>query len=328
MNQKDSGVKCFYVAVGQKDSSVAGVIEILRKHGAMKYTTVIVSGASTPAPLQYVAAYAGTAMAEHYMYNGGHALIIYDDLSKQAAAYRELSLLMRRPPGREAYPGDVFYCHSRLLERSAKLSDELGGGSLTSLPIIETLEGEVSAYIPTNVISITDGQIYLQPDLFFAGVRPAMNAGISVSRVGGAAQIKAMKTVAGGLRLDLAAFRELEAFAQLGTELDAATQKQLDRGYRMVELLKQRQYRPMNGIDQVFSIFAGTRGYLDQVPVNEVPKWEDDFLAYLHAEHQPLWDKLAEKKALDDDLSAQIVKAITAFNERHGYVKKQVAVAV
>ena len=236
----------------------------------MDYTTVIVAGAASPAPLQYIAPYAGTAMAEYFMYKGQHALIIYDDLSKQAVAYRQLSLLMRRPPGREAYPGDVFYCHSRLLERSAKLSDELGGGSLTSLPIIETLEGEVSAYIPTNVISITDGQIYLQPDLFFAGIRPAMNVGISVSRVGGAAQIKAMKKVAGGLRLDLAAFRELEAFAQLGTDLDAATQSRLDRGYRMVELLKQPQYQPMHVIDQVMSIYAGTRGYLDEVPVKDV----------------------------------------------------------
>ena len=236
LNQKDTGVKCFYVAIGQKDSSVALVIEALRKYGAMDYTTVIVSGASTPAPLQYIAPYSGTAMAEHFMFNGQHALIVYDDLSKQAVAYRQLSLLMRRPPGREAFPGDVFYCHSRLLERSAKLSKELGGGSLTALPIIETLEGEVSAYIPTNVISITDGQIYLQPDLFFSGIRPAMNAGISVSRVGGAAQIKAMKNkkVAGGLRLGLASFRELEAFAQLGTDLDPETQGRLDRGYRTV----------------------------------------------------------------------------------------------
>ena len=221
-------------------------------------------------------------MAEYFMYSGGHALIVYDDLSKQAVAYRQLSLLMRRPPGREAYPGDVFYCHSRLLERSAKLSDELGGGSLTSLPIIETLEGEVSAYIPTNVISITDGQIYLQPDLFFAGMRPAMNVGISVSRVGGAAQIKAMKKVAGGLRLDLAAFRELEAFAQLGTDLDAATQSRLDRGYRMVELLKQGQYEPLNVVDQVLIIYAGTRGHLDKVPRNEVAAWEKEFL-HVHA---------------------------------------------
>ncbi|MEZ6101379.1 MAG: F0F1 ATP synthase subunit alpha [Pirellulaceae bacterium] len=316
LNQKDSGVKCFYVAVGQKDSSVAGVIEILRKHGAMEYTTVIVSGASSPAPLQYVAPYAGTAMAEYFMYKGEHALIVYDDLSKQAQAYRQLSLLMRRPPGREAYPGDVFYCHSRLLERSSKLSDALGGGSLTSLPIIETLEGEVSAYIPTNVISITDGQIYLQPDLFFAGIRPAMNVGISVSRVGGAAQIKAMKKVAGGLRLDLAAFRELEAFAQLGTELDAATQSQLDRGYRMVELLKQPQYKPMNVIDQVLSIYAGTQGYLDKIPVNQVPQWEQGFLEYIHSEQKDLWDKLNEQRALDDDSIAAIQAAIGEFQKR------------
>ena len=294
----------------------------------MDYTTVIMAGASAPAPLQYVAAYAGTSMAEHYMYNGQHALIIYDDLSKQAAAYRQLSLLMRRPPGREAYPGDVFYCHSRLLERSAKLSDERGGGSLTSLPIIETLEGEVSAYIPTNVISITDGQIYLQPDLFFSGVRPAMNAGISVSRVGGAAQVKAMKSVAGGLRLDLAAFRELEAFAQLGTELDAATQKQLDRGYRMVELLKQPQYQPMNVIDQVMSIYAGTRGFLDRVPVNEVPKWEKEFLAYIHREQQPLWDELSARQALDEELTKRLTAALNTFNERSGYAKELAAAAV
>ena len=280
VNQKGKGVKCFYVAIGQKDSSVALVIDALEKAGAMEYTTVIVSGASAPAPLQYVAPYAGTAMAEHYMFNGGHALIVYDDLSKQAVAYRQLSLLMRRPPGREAFPGDVFYCHSRLLERSAKLSDALGGGSLTSLPIIETLEGEVSAYIPTNVISITDGQIYLQPDLFFAGIRPAMNVGISVSRVGGNAQIKAMKKVAGGLRLDLASFRELEAFAQLGTELDPATQSKLDRGYRMVELLKQAQYQPMEVAEQIISIYAGTRGYLDEVPVDRVREFEVGLLQF------------------------------------------------
>ena len=244
----------------------------------MEYTTVIVSGASSPAPLQYIAPYAGTAMAEHFMWNKGHCLVVYDDLSKQAVAYRELSLLMRRPPGREAFPGDVFYCHSRLLERSAKLSDELGGGSITALPIIETLEGEVSAYIPTNVISITDGQIYLQPDLFFSGVRPAMNAGISVSRVGGAAQVKAMKNVAGGLRLDLAAFRELEAFAQLGTDLDPATQARLDRGYRMVEILKQPQFQPLSEVDQIMVIFAGTQGHLDEVPVADIQRWEVEFL--------------------------------------------------
>lgn len=314
LNQKNTGVKCFYVAVGQKDSSVAGVIEALRKHGAMEYTTVIMSGASSPAPLQYVAPYAGTAMAEYFMFKGEHALIVYDDLSRQASAYRELSLLMRRPPGREAFPGDVFYCHSRLLERSAKLSDELGAGSLTSLPIIETLEGEVSAYIPTNVISITDGQIYLQPDLFFAGIRPAMNAGISVSRVGGAAQIPAMKKVAGGLRLDLAAFRELEAFAQLGTDLDAATQQQLDRGYRMVELLKQPQYAPMHVIDQIFSIFAGTRGFLDKIPVEHVQKWERDFLDYVHREKQALWDSLESTGKLTDEIVEEMTEVIKAFN--------------
>ena len=325
LNQKDSGVKCFYVAVGQKDASVAGVVEILKKHGAMEYTTVIDAGASAPAPLQYVAPYAGTAMAEYFMNNGEHALIVYDDLSKQATAYRQLSLLMRRPPGREAYPGDVFYCHSRLLERSAKLSDEKGGGSLTSLPIIETLEGEVSAYIPTNVISITDGQIYLQPDLFFAGIRPAMNAGISVSRVGGAAQVKAMKKVAGGLRLDLAAFRELEAFAQLGTELDAATQQQLDRGYRMVELLKQPQYKPLNVVDQILSIFAGTQGYLDKVPVNQVQKWETEFLEFMNRSKKDIVDELTEKNQIDEDLDKKIRDTIKGFNEQ--FLKASEAVA-
>ena len=313
LNQKRTGVKCFYVAVGQKESSVAGLIKVLEDYGAMDYTTVILAGASAPAALQYVAPYAGTAMAEYFMEKGEHALIVYDDLSKQAQAYRELSLLMRRPPGREAYPGDVFYCHSRLLERSAKLSDERGGGSITSLPIIETLEGEVSAYIPTNVISITDGQIYLQPDLFFAGIRPAMNVGISVSRVGGAAQIKAMKKVAGGLRLDLAAFRELEAFAQLGTDLDAATQKQLDRGYRMVELLKQPQYRPLDVIDQVMSIYAGTRGYLDEVPVPSVLKWEQDFLQYMHDRHGAIVEELESTQDLSEELEQKLVAAIEEF---------------
>ena len=315
LNQKGSGVKCFYVAVGQKDSSVAGVIQTLQEHGAMEYTTVVMSGASSPAPLQYVAPYAGTAMAEYFMFNGQHALIVYDDLSKQAVAYRQLSLLMRRPPGREAFPGDVFYCHSRLLERSAKLSDEMGGGSLTSLPIIETLEGEVSAYIPTNVISITDGQIYLQPDLFFAGIRPAMNVGISVSRVGGAAQIKAMKSIAGGLRLDLAAFRELEAFAQMGTELDAETQSRLDRGYRMVELLKQPQYRPLDVVDQVLSIFAGTRGYLDDVPINDVARWEEDYLQFMHSQKADIVRDLREQQALGDELEERLVAAIKQFKE-------------
>lgn len=313
LNQKGTGVKCFYIAIGQKDSAVASVVEVLRREGAMEYTTVIAAGASSPAPLQYVAPYAGTAMAEYFMFNGGHALVVYDDLSKQATAYRQMSLLMRRPPGREAYPGDVFYCHSRLLERSAKLSDELGGGSITSLPIIETLEGEVSAYIPTNVISITDGQIYLQPDLFFSGIRPAMNAGISVSRVGGAAQTKAMKKVAGGLRLDLAAFRALEAFAQLGTDLDAATQSQLDRGYRMVELLKQPQYQPMKMTDQVLSLFAGTRGYLDDVPVKQVQQWEKDFLHFVHSKYNSLVEDLDSKQELSDAIAEQIITAIKDF---------------
>ncbi len=317
INQRGSGVKCFYVAVGQKDSTVAGVIEKLRETGAMDYTTVIVSGASSPAPLQYVAPYSGTAMAEHYMFNGQHALIVYDDLSKQAVAYRQLSLLLRRPPGREAYPGDVFYAHSRLLERSAKLSDALGAGSLTSLPIIETLEGEVSAYIPTNVISITDGQIYLQPDLFFAGVKPAMNAGISVSRVGGAAQIKAMKKVAGGLRLDLAAFRELEAFAQMGTDVDPATQARLDRGYRMVEVLKQGQYQPLNVIDQVLIIYAGTRGHLDKIPANQVPAWEKQFLTFMHQQKQEIWDAMNDKKDLTDEIAQSIENAIKEFQAQY-----------
>ncbi len=317
LNQKGKDVKCFYVAIGQKDSAVASLLGVLEKNGAMEYTTVIVAGASSPAPMQYVAPYAGTAMAEQFMFNGGHALIVYDDLSKQATAYRQMSLLMRRPPGREAYPGDVFYCHSRLLERSAKLSDALGGGSITSLPIIETLEGEVSAYIPTNVISITDGQIYLQPDLFFAGIRPAMNAGISVSRVGGAAQVKAMKKVAGGLRLDLAAFRALEAFAQLGTDLDAATQSQLDRGYRMVELLKQPQFKPMSVTDQVLSLYAGTRGFLDDVPVKAVRRWEMDFLQFAKDKHASLVSLLDEKMDLSDEVIQMIEACIGDF--KNGY---------
>ncbi len=313
VNQKGKGVKCFYVAIGQKDSSVALVIDALEKNGAMDFTTVIVAGASAPAPLQYVAPYAGTAMAEHFMYNGGHALIVYDDLSKQAVAYRQLSLLMRRPPGREAFPGDVFYCHSRLLERSAKLSKALGGGSITSLPIIETLEGEVSAYIPTNVISITDGQIYLQPDLFFAGIRPAMNVGISVSRVGGNAQIKAMKKVAGGLRLDLASFRELEAFAQLGTELDPATQSKLDRGYRMVELLKQAQYQPMDVAEQIISIYAGTRGHLDEIAVDRVRDFEIGLLSFVRDRKPDLLVKIREVADLTPEIEEAIKSVISSF---------------
>ncbi|MDX1964892.1 MAG: F0F1 ATP synthase subunit alpha [Pirellulales bacterium] len=324
INQRHSGVKCFYVAVGQKESTVATVIEALRQQGAMDYTTVIVAGASAPAPLQYIAPYSGTAMAEYFMYKGEHALIVYDDLSKQATAYRQLSLLMRRPPGREAYPGDVFYAHSRLLERSSKLSKELGGGSLTSLPIIETLEGEVSAYIPTNVISITDGQIYLQPDLFFAGQRPAMNVGISVSRVGGAAQIKAMKKkeVAGGLRLALAAFRELEAFAQLGTDLDADTQARLDRGYRMVELLKQGQYQPMNVVDQVMSIFAANQGHLDAIPRNEVAAWEKGFLTFMRDQHPEVVKQITDSGDLGEATVTAINNAIQQYQQQYASKKK------
>lgn len=326
INQKGTGVKCFYVAIGQKESTVAGLIEVLRKYDAMDYTTVIVAGASDPAPLQYIAPYAGCAMAEYFTYKGEDSLIIYDDLSKQATAYRQISLLLRRPPGREAYPGDIFYCHSRLLERAAKLSKELGGGSLTALPIVETLEGEVSAYIPTNVISITDGQIYLQPDLFFAGQRPAMNVGISVSRVGGNAQVSAMKKVAGGLRLDLASFRELEAFAQLGTDLDAATQSRLDRGYRMTELLKQGVYRPMHVTDQVLSIYAGTHGHLDNVPLKEVHAWEEGFLRFVREEKKTLWQKITDTKQLDDAAAAGVEQAIAEFQKRYAGTKQTVRV--
>src|SRR5215203_4021817 len=315
INQKGKGVKCFYVAIGQKESTVAGIVEVLRANGAMEYTTVVVATAADPAPLQYIAAYAGCAMAEYFMWKGEATLCVYDDLTKQAAAYRQLSLLLRRPPGREAYPGDVFYLHSRLLERAVKLSDEKGGGSFTALPIIETQEGEVSAYIPTNVISITDGQIYLEPDLFFAGVRPAINVGISVSRVGGNAQTKAMKKIAGSLRLDLAAFRELEAFAQLGTELDKATQKQLDRGARLVELLKQPQYKPMPVDQEVMVVYAGTKGYLDDVPINRVQQFQTDFLKYVDTQAPDLRRDLAEKKELSDDIEGRLKKALDAFKQ-------------
>jgi F-type H+-transporting ATPase subunit alpha len=311
-------VICIYVACGQRDANVAGVVETLKKHGAMDYTIVVSASAAAPAPMQYVAPYTGAAIAEYFMYQGKHTLIVYDDLSKQAQAYRQLSLLMRRPPGREAYPGDVFYCHSRLLERSAKLNDELGGGSMTALPIIETLEGEVSAYIPTNVISITDGQIYLEPDLFFAGIRPAMNAGISVSRVGGNAQIKAMKSkkVAGGLRLVLASFRELEAFAQLGTELDKATQAQLDSGYRMVELLKQPQYQPLDVVDQVMSIYAGVNGYFSAIPVKKIAEAEAELLVFLRDEKSEIRNKIIETGDLDDETEEQLTAALTEFQDR------------
>jgi len=314
--QKGKGVKCFYVAVGQKESTVAGIVEVLKQAGAMEYTTVVLASAADAAPLQYIAPYAGCAMAEYFMWKGEATLCVYDDLSKQAAAYRQLSLLLRRPPGREAYPGDVFYLHSRLLERAVKLSDEKGGGSLTALPIIETQEGEVSAYIPTNVISITDGQIYLEPDLFFAGVRPAINVGISVSRVGGNAQTKAMKKIAGSLRLDLAAYRELEAFAQLGTELDKATQAQLDRGSRLVELLKQPQYRPMTVEQEVMVIYAGTKGYLDSVPVSRVQEFQNAFLQFVETSAPDLRSGLGEKKELTDDLEKRLKQALDDFKAK------------
>jgi F-type H+/Na+-transporting ATPase subunit alpha len=314
--QKGKGVKCFYVAIGQKESTVAGIVDVLKANGAMEYTTVVVASASDPAPLQYIAAYSGCAMAEYFMWKGEATLCVYDDLTKQAAAYRQLSLLLRRPPGREAFPGDVFYLHSRLLERAVKLSDANGGGSLTALPIIETQEGEVSAYIPTNVISITDGQIYLDPDLFFSGVRPAINVGISVSRVGGAAQTKAMKKIAGSLRLDLAAYRELEAFAQLGTELDKATQSQLDRGARLVELLKQPQYRPMTVEQEVMVIYAGTQGHLDDVPVNRVQEFQNEFLRYVDASAASLRKTLGEKKELTAELEAQLKQALADFKAK------------
>jgi F-type H+-transporting ATPase subunit alpha len=376
INQRSEDVVCVYVGIGQKAATVAGIVEALRAHGAMDYSIVVVASAEDPAPLQYIAPYAGCAMAEYFMYDKGRdTLCVYDDLSKQAAAYRQLSLLMRRPPGREAYPGDIFYAHSRLLERSCKLAerwvivpadadettvgDDWGvnneqgeprqagqkgkvyvgplekehaqkhdlptfpghklakvkgtGGSLTALPIIETLEGEVSAYIPTNVISITDGQIYLQPDLFFAGVRPAIDVGISVSRVGGKAQIPAMKQIAGSLRLDLAAFRELEAFAQLGTELDKATQSQLDRGYRMVEVLKQPQYKPMHVADQVMAIFAGTRGYLDKIDRRQVLAWEQQFLTFMREQRPEVRNALIKERKLSKDLEQQLVAAVEAF---------------
>jgi F-type H+-transporting ATPase subunit alpha len=316
INQKGGDVTCVYVACGGRAANVNAVVEALRAAGAMDYTIVVSATASDPAPLQYIAPYAGAALAEHFMYQGKHTLVVYDDLTKQAQAYRQLSLLMRRPPGREAYPGDVFYCHSRLLERAAKLSDEKGGGSMTALPIIETLEGEVSAYIPTNVISITDGQIYLEPSLFFAGIRPAINVGISVSRVGGNAQTKAMKKIAGSLRLDLAAFRELEAFAQLGTELDKATQLQLDRGRRMVELLKQPQYQPMSVADQVISIYAGTKGGFDHVPVPQVARAEKELLQFIREERSEIRTAITNSKELSADTEEKLKAALEEFKKR------------
>lgn len=311
--QKNTDVHCFYVAIGQKQSTVALVAEKLRQHGAMEYTTIISASASESAPLQYIAAYAGCTMAEYYRDNGKHALIIYDDLSKQAVAYRQMSLLLRRPPGREAFPGDVFYLHSRLLERAAKLSDELGGGSLTALPVIETQAGDVSAYIPTNVISITDGQVFLESNLFNAGIRPAINVGISVSRVGGAAQIKAMKQVAGTLRLDLAQYREMAAFAQFGSDLDKATKATLDRGARMTELLKQAQYQPMPTEEQVASIFSAARGFLDDIEVSSVLPFEAGLLEYLRTSKADTLADIRERKQIDKDLEERLSSAIKEF---------------
>jgi F-type H+-transporting ATPase subunit alpha len=315
INQKGGDVICIYVAVGQKRANIVRAVKTLEDYGAMEHTIVVNASASEPAPLQYIAPYTGCAMGEYFRDTGRHALIIYDDLSKQAAAYRQLSLLLRRPPGREAYPGDVFYLHSRLLERAAKLSDKLGGGSLTALPIIETQAGDVSGYIPTNVISITDGQIYLEPELFYAGVRPAVNVGLSVSRVGGAAQIKAMKQIAGMLRLDLAQYRELAAFAQFGSDLDKATLAQIERGKRMVELLKQDQYVPLPVEQQIATIFAGTQGYLDDIPVESVRKFDAEFLRFMREQKEDVLKEIAEKKALDDDLKAKLASAVEEFKK-------------
>ena len=313
--QKESDVHCFYVAVGQKKSTVAGVADTLRRHGAMEHTTIISATASEPAALQYIAPFAGCAMAEHLRDNGKPALVIYDDLSKQAVAYRQMSLLLRRPPGREAYPGDIFYLHSRLLERAAKFSDEHGGGSLTALPIIETQAGDISAYIPTNVISITDGQVYLEPDLFNAGFRPAVNVGLSVSRVGGSAQTKAMKKVAGTLRLDLAQYRELAAFAQFGSELDKSTQAKLERGKRMMELLKQDQYEPMPVQDQVAVLFAGSRGYMDDISEESVRKFEKEFLDFMKNSKPDILDEIKQKKDMDQELESKLASAAEEFKK-------------
>jgi F-type H+-transporting ATPase subunit alpha len=319
INQKGQNVFCIYVAIGQKRSTVARVVKTLEENRAMEYSMVVSATASDAAPMQYLAPFSGVAMGEYFRDNGKHALIVYDDLSKHAVAYRQLSLLLRRPPGREAYPGDVFYLHSRLLERAAKLSDALGGGSLTALPIIETQAGDVSAYIPTNVISITDGQIYLGSDLFYSGIRPAINVGLSVSRVGGSAQIKTMKQVAGTLRLDLAQYREMAAFSQFGSELDKATQAQLNRGVRMVELLKQGQYKPMAVADQVLSIYAGVSGFLDDVPVNKVRQFEEDLLFYVAQHHPELKKELATKGKIDDAFATQLKQIIATFKQKMGY---------
>jgi len=332
INQKGTGVICVYIAIGQKNSTVASVVEKLRQAGAMEYSIVVIASASDPAPMQYIAPYSGCAMAEYFMYNEGKpTLCVYDDLTKQAAAYRQLSLVLRRPPGREAFPGDVFYLHSRLLERAAKLRNDDAvvdgvtilkpGGSLTALPVIETQAGDVSAYIPTNVISITDGQIFLEADLFYAGVRPAVNVGISVSRVGGNAQIKAMKAVAGRLRLDLAQYRELEAFSSFASDLDAATKKQLERGARTVELLKQPQFQPMPAEEQVVVIFAVTNGYLDAIPVAEIKEWERGFREFISVEYPQVTDSIRKEKVLSKDREADLRRAIEAFNKMRGTEK-------
>ena len=316
INQKDTGVFCIYVAIGQKQSTVASLVEQLEKNGAMKYSIVVAATANDPAPLQYIAPYAGTAMGEYFRDNGEHALIVYDDLSKHAVAYRSMSLLLRRPPGREAYPGDVFNLHSRLLERSAKLHSDLGGGSLTALPIIETQANDISAYIPTNVISITDGQIFLEADLFYAGVRPAINVGLSVSRVGSTAQTKAMKQVAGRLKLDLARFRELAAFAQFASDLDKSTQAQLNRGQRLTELLKQQQYQPMSVAEQVISIYAVTNGYADAVPVEQVSRYEKEMLQFTSERYPEISDSITKENKLSDEIEATLKSALTEFAEQ------------
>ncbi|EAI6926676.1 F0F1 ATP synthase subunit alpha [Campylobacter jejuni] len=317
ISQRGQGVICIYVAIGQKQSTVAQVVTRLEEHGAMEYTIVVNAGASDPAALQYLAPYTGVTMGEFFRDNAKHALIVYDDLSKHAVAYREMSLILRRPPGREAYPGDVFYLHSRLLERASKLNDELGAGSLTALPIIETQAGDVSAYIPTNVISITDGQIFLETDLFNSGIRPAINVGLSVSRVGGAAQIKATKQVSGTLRLDLAQYRELQAFAQFASDLDEASRKQLERGQRMVELLKQPPYSPLSVEKQVVLIFAGTKGFLDDIAVSRIEEFEDGIYPFIEAKHPDIFEQIRSKKALDSDLEEKLAKAINEFKANH-----------
>ncbi len=326
INQRDTDVICIYCAVGQRAGKVASVVETLREHGAMEYTTVVAANASDPAPMQYIAPYAACALAEHWMWQGKHTLVIYDDLTKQAQAYRQLSLVLRRPPGREAYPGDVFYLHSRLLERASKLSDELGGGSLTALPVIETQAGDVSAYIPTNVISITDGQIYLEPDLFYSGVRPAVNVGISVSRVGGNAQPKAMRQVAGRLRLDLSQYRELEAFAQFGSDLDAATLRQLARGERTVEVLKQPQYAPVPVEDQVTVIWTVTNGHLDEIPVEKLREWETGFVDFMREQRSEIREAISQTGKLEEETEAKLKDAVQEYNRRfkseHGLMDK------